>query len=373
VNRWTAPAALAESAVRRRHLRRLLALPGTRLGVVGAPATPGERLFTHWHYWWQAQLIDCLVDAQLRAPDDRRRSMIRATARGIRWRNGLRWRNNYYDDMAWLALALDRAERLAGIRVGKAVPTLTREITTAWESAGGEGIPWRRRDVFHNVPANGPAAILLARTGNRDAARHIADWVERRLALSATGLVADGWRAPDTGRGDGSDGVVEETIYTYGQGVAMGAELELALTGDASGVPRIHRLVDAVGTNLAANGVLAGHGGGNGGLFTGILARHLAGVATLLPGSDAAAALTRRRAADLVLASAEAAWAGRLPTPAGPVFSPEWVRPARRPGGRPGRVIGNAEVEQSTVPERDLSVQLAGWMLLEAAAALPNG
>ena len=94
--------------------------------------------------------------------------------------------------------------------------------------------------------------------------------------------------------------------------------------------------------------------GGDGGLFNGILARYLADTAVRRPELTALAA-------PLVLASAEAAWQGRTDlddadhrTGGGPVFAPDWRRPARTP--RPG------------VPEADLSVQLSAWMLLEAAA-----
>ncbi|MDQ3790435.1 MAG: glycoside hydrolase, partial [Actinomycetota bacterium] len=43
----------------------------------------------------------------------------------------------------------------------------------------------------------------------------------------------------------------------------------------------------------------------------------------------------------------------------GPLFGPEWSQPAQVP-----RSAGHRRVE------RDLSVQLSGWMVLEAAALL---
>ena len=45
-----------------------------------------------------------------------------------------------------------------------------------------------------------------------------------------------------------------------------------------------------------------------------------------------------------------------------PIFGPDWSRPATVPTSR-GR----------TDPERDLSVQLSGWMLMEAAHAVQTG
>jgi len=65
-------AALAEHAVRIRSIRRLWAIPGTRLGVVSHPARPPHRLLLGWQYWWQAHLFDCIVDAQLRDPGPER-------------------------------------------------------------------------------------------------------------------------------------------------------------------------------------------------------------------------------------------------------------------------------------------------------------
>ncbi len=82
----------------------------------------------------------------------------------------------------------------------------------------------------------------------------------------------------------------------------------------------------------------------------GILARYLTSAAMALP-SDSS-----RLAARLVLDSAEAAWRNRGVADGGPVFGPQWTVPALPPS------LGR--------PERDLSVQLSGWMLLEAAAVL---
>ena len=62
--------------------------------------------------------------------------------------------------------------------------------------------------------------------------------------------------------------------------------------------------------------------------------------------------------AELVLDSADAAWRNRGVADGGPLFGPQWTVPARPPG--PG------------LPEQDLSVQLSGWMLLEAAAVLSD-
>jgi len=366
-----ARAAAAERAVSSRNLRRLLALPGTRLGLVGWPPTVSDRLFVRWHYWWQAQLLDCLVDAQLRAPDARRPTVIRRTVRGHRLRNGWRWTNAYFDDMAWWALALQRAVSVSGTvadaRFTRAVDRLAGAVTEAWSDEAGGGIPWRRGDEFRNTPANGPAAILLARTGNLARAAAAADWIDRRLRIIDSDLIADGLRP------GGSDGqvVVDRTVYTYCQGVVLGAELEL-VCGTGRDAARIHRLVAAIRRSLATpDGVLAGHGGGNGGLFTGILVRYLAQIALRLPGDGFDDRRCRDSAAVMVIASADAAWQNAAHADGLPVFAADWSCPGTLPGrGGRGRVRGNAVVASSREPERDLSVQLSGWMLMEAAALI---
>ena len=69
---WANRAASAEAAVAKRHLKRLWQLPGTQLGVVAWPPTREDRTFGTWHYWWQAHLLDYLVDAQVRDPQPER-------------------------------------------------------------------------------------------------------------------------------------------------------------------------------------------------------------------------------------------------------------------------------------------------------------
>jgi predicted alpha-1,6-mannanase (GH76 family) len=345
---WSGRADEAERAVLGRHVRRLWALPGTALGVVSHPATPSSRLFARWDYWWQAHLLDCAVDAFDRSPSRERRALVAAVVRGHHVRNAGRWGNDYFDDMAWLGLALQRAGEVVGVRHPAAVAELTRTLHGAWSDEHGGGVPWRRGDDFRNVPANGPAAILLARTGDVARAQATAGWIDAGLLDPATGLVLDGLRP---------GGVLETAVYTYNQGVVLGAETELAVRTDAPvHAERVHRLVAAVAERLATDDVLHTHRGGDGGLFSGILARYLALVARALPGTGEADVQARTTATRLVLRSARSVWAHRAQTPDGAVFGHDWAAPARVP--RPG----------GDEPERDLSVQLGAWMLLEAAA-----
>jgi predicted alpha-1,6-mannanase (GH76 family) len=88
--------------------------------------------------------------------------------------------------------------------------------------------------------------------------------------------------------------------------------------------------------------VLVGQGGGDGGLFAGILARYLALAARRLPPSPESDV-----ARELVLTSARACWDNAAD---GPVFTSDWSSP--------------------DASSRDLSVQVGAWLLLEAAATL---
>jgi predicted alpha-1,6-mannanase (GH76 family) len=323
----------AERAVRERHIRRVWALPGTALGRSGWPPDLGKRLHWQWNYWWQAQLLDCLADAQSRSPTAEREKVIGQVVRSIRLRNFGNWINEYYDDIAWLGLALQRAGHADG------VPAISARLHEGWTAEAGGGIWWRRGDRFKNVPANGPAAIFHAREGDVVRAEELVDWMSERLVDPETGLVWDGLRA-DTGE-------VVKLIYTYCQGVYLGACLEV------SKVDFVRRTIRAVAEHCAPGGVLIGQGGGDGGLFAGILARYLALAASRLPPGEAAST-----ARSLVLRSADACWAGAVEAPGGLLFSADWAKPA------PAAPITNS------YPARDLSVQLGAWLLFEAAATL---
>jgi predicted alpha-1,6-mannanase (GH76 family) len=89
----------------------------------------------------------------------------------------------------------------------------------------------------------------------------------------------------------------------------------------------------------------------------------------MLPGEDAEQVADRRAAAAIVHASATAAWANRLQVEGEPLFGHDWSKPAQLPGGSAGagHFTSGGSVTPSKVPERDLSVQLSGWLLMEAA------
>jgi len=94
-------------------------------------------------------------------------------------------------------------------------------------------------------------------------------------------------------------------------------------------------------------------------------------VVTTLPGDSREDTEARDIARTLVLKSAEAAWDHRQTVDDLPLFGPFWERFAEIPkaGGKSAEFVAGA-VNASEIPERDLSVQLSGWMLMEAAHAI---
>ena len=305
---------------------------------------PGRRLLPppQWHYWWQAHALDATVDAVARSGDGAARERIRAHIDGILRRNGGRIPNDYYDDMAWMALALLRADEVAGVDTAELVAELWADIRSGWDDRHG-GMVWRRGDTYTNTPANAPAAILAARLhrrhgdpGDLDWARRILHWQQSTLVDPDSGLVWDGVHP-------GSDSAPRRELYTYNHGTVVGAEVELfRLTGERSHLQRARRTAGAALDRLVdrAAGLLPAEGAGDGGLFKGILVRYLADLTVADPDQDDH--VTRRVLASLRRNGSAVAGADGQPVGA------DWARP--------------------DASAASLSTHLSGVLLLEALA-----
>lgn len=372
---WAYRADVAEQAIRNRHAAKLWGIPGTNLATASWPAPMRHKLFINWHYWWQAHYLDCLVDAANRVPSKEKYRAIRHTIRGIRIRNlTMLTKNKYYDDRAWMTLALGRADAALGASAPrKTTARLIGCLVDGRQESTGV-LPWREDDLFFNIPANGPAAIALARQGHVAEAAALVDWAYDNL-LADSGLLYDGMRLSMTGA------VVQKDIFTYNQGVMIGACLEVGLALRGRGqreqatkyFTRVQNLIHAVAKDLATtDNVIAGAGGGDGGLFNGILVRYLADAAVRLPSDDRMNRAAARIARRIVLTSGEKCWYHRLEVDGLPLFPADWTDNAKFPqGGSVARSVGGA-VRSSAIKERDLSVQLSGWMLMEACARVAD-
>jgi predicted alpha-1,6-mannanase (GH76 family) len=282
-----------------------------RIGIY--QRSPGRRRFAlrlEWDYWIQAHALDVTVDAAARTGSTATRDRIRAHVDGILRRNGGRIVNRYYDDMAWMGIALLRAEQVAGADTGALVRELWADIRAAWADDHG-GIVWRRDDPrpYTNAPANAPAAILAARLHRRygdpadlDWARRIADWLQDTLVDPDSGIVWDGTHPAEGPQPD-------RTIWTYNQGTVVGAEVQLWLaTGDRGHLERARRTATAAVDRYGEAGLPA-EGTGDGSVFKGILARYLGDLVREDPEPEGAVA-RRVRAALTSNGTAVAAAAG---------------------------------------------------------------
>ncbi|WP_045729963.1 glycoside hydrolase family 76 protein [Pseudarthrobacter chlorophenolicus] len=392
---WQQRASHAAQSVTALFGRRLLFLPNTHLAAVtwqGGRQARGWRgklrtlaeataLLNPWHYWWQAHYVDCLVDTGRRelgsgaTPAARFNGPTNPSAghlasrlvTGIRLRNAFTVVNNYYDDMAWLALATHRLDRLAEEtrRPGRGRNArVRRSLTLQFDAAGtddlGGGVFWSKKRDFKNTPANGPVALYYARTGETAKAQALIDWLDATLFDADQHLYLDGARA-----GTAGEVLVERTVYTYNQGPALGALLELGgeanLAQAAAVVDGVDRLLTVAASTPGQGSVLRCEGTGDGGLFTGILCRYLALAARDPRLPDA----TRRTASRLVTDTAQAFWNGR-----------RTIEPGESAGAAPDASIfslhANAPAAR-TYPAGaavELSTQLQAWMAIEAATTL---
>lgn len=369
--------------------KKAFGVPGTLLGAVQIPETRSR--FTRlgeWHFWWQAHLLDCAIDASLRA----HREMDSATAttwfetahailRGIHTRNLGSWTNSYFDDMAWLALASGRLNALAEILNGRGLiqaQDAGRDLFVALSKGAttdlGGGMFWSTQKDFKNTPATAPAALAFARGAQVDRASALLNWLDAKLWDAERKVYLDGIKI----RQDSEE--LEAALYSYNQGPVLSALLEVAEAGGELNFEvnqRISDILDGIEQHFTATfevsgveriKVLSTHGDGDGGLFSGILARYLAQVAL----SEHVAEEVRSRASALVVQSADILWEGRRE------FDPEL--PLNEYGIDVREVRGEPTVLFSTDIVRhasetlgvgtpvQLSSQLQGWMLLESAA-----
>lgn len=95
-------AAAAEDAVLAAYLH--------RYGPVAwAHASTGGEGAATWHYWWHAHLVHALCEAEQHRPSAARRRLVGDVRRGITVRTAGTWITPFYDDIAWMALALAQA------------------------------------------------------------------------------------------------------------------------------------------------------------------------------------------------------------------------------------------------------------------------
>lgn len=299
-----------------------------------------------FNYWWMAHGIDSFIDAYQRTRNATYLTRAKNLVRGIQTRNGGTYNNSFYDDMEWLGLASLRAYELTGdaeyLSVAEALWT---RIKTGFTSGL---FSWNTscHPNCKNTIGSTPAIILGARLfslGRVPAADRVMVEtayanVRANLVDPATGAVWDGKNL--------STGAIDRATYSYNQGMYIGAALELyKLSGNAMYTDDARKTADWATTAFTSNGLIfhQREGGGDGGLFKGILIRYLA----LFAREGNLSVTDRSRYIQVVKANANLLHSTGIQRPE-QLVGPNWASP-------PGTVT-------------DFSSQLSGVFLEEAAA-----
>jgi predicted alpha-1,6-mannanase (GH76 family) len=298
-----------------------------------------------FNYWPNAHALDVLVDAYLRTNDATIKTRMDALLDGAKAKNGNTFLNHFYDDMEWMTLACLRAyEATSDARYKDAAELLWNDIKGGWDETFGGGIYWTKDRQNKNTPANAPASIIASRMYqlNRkgedlDWAKKIYQWQKTNLVDPVSGLVWDGLDASGTNK---------DWKFTYNQGVYIGAGVELyKITGDAVYLTDALRTANnALGSEFTNSNIMKDEGGGDGGLFKGILVRYMMLLITdgNISSSDAS------KYVNFLKLNAETLWLQGTTRPQ-VLFNTNWTTKATT---------------------TDLTTQLSGAMLIEAAARL---
>lgn len=303
-----------------------------------------------FHYWPNAHVLDVLTDGFLRTRNASYVQKMKSLLTGIKEKNGGVYPNSFYDDMEWLALSSLRAFDATKDQAYLEVATiLWTDIKTGLNGSQGGGIAWKKDQLdYKNTPANAPAIILACRLyklqnklEDLELAKTIYGWLKTTLVDPNNGLVWDGINR----KGDGS--IDKDWIFTYNQGVYVGAAYELyQVTKENGYLADASRTANASINNasIAPSGLLKSEGQGDGGLFKGILIRYF----TLLSKEPMLSENERKNLKNFIKFNGETLYTSGIAKPSF-MIGPDWKT---KPSGI-----------------TDLTTQLSGLMLIEAMAS----
>jgi predicted alpha-1,6-mannanase (GH76 family) len=304
---------------------------------------------TTFNYWPQAHMLDVLLDGYLRTKNTQYSLRMKALLNGIKVQNGGAYPNEFYDDMGWLVNAGLRSYSATNdadyLNVAQLLYT---EIKGAVNNTAGGGVAWQRSQLYYkNVPSTGNAVIMAVKffelQGNAAdlaLAKSLYTWMKTTLVTSG-GIVYDGINR-------NQDGKIDQWEFTYNQGLFIGSAVELynstkdpAYLQDATLVAN-NLIADP---NLTTNGILKDEGQGDGGLFKGVAVRYLTALTQLTDLDES----SRTKYASFLKQNAQTLYYSGIARPSLMINS-NW---AALPTGR-----------------IDLTTQLSGVMMIEAAAKL---
>ncbi|QNA93513.1 MULTISPECIES: glycoside hydrolase family 76 protein [unclassified Microbacterium] len=228
---WSAHADVAQ-----RSLDHFFGVAGTQYLANSHPHDRGNTEV--FNYWWLAHVIDARVDAWARTADRAWLAEADRARANIIERNGGQLFNDYFDDMLWFALALERMHAATGEQryLDEAIAIWDHVVAEGWNETLGWSLAWRKQQLaYKNTPANGPLAILGVRLSRVDASRDSLTYARTAFDWLTTNLVGDDGFVED-GINRNDDGAVDaQWRFTYNQGLYVGAAVELyAATGSAA-------------------------------------------------------------------------------------------------------------------------------------------
>jgi predicted alpha-1,6-mannanase (GH76 family) len=340
---WTTSADQAQTALRTHFWDAQTHLFHNRADLAGP--TDGQ-----FNYWWQAHALAVMAAAISRGSHVWTPQDCASFRDALFARNGHHWTNDYFDDEGWMASAmLDAGAATHDPSYHAIARELWEDIHAAWNDSFGGGIPWRKtqRD-YKNAPANGPAILIgasLYRTDHKpdDLAQavRIDAWLAKTLRDPKDGMLWDGVNRTGTGAIDSG------WRFTYNQGIYIGACIELwQATHEARYLTDAERTASASLNAFftAQTGLCPDKGTGDGGLFKGILVRHLGALARVSP-----------------------TLAPRIRH----ILEANGARLERLQADHPDTLLPTTWSEGTAPKDLELSVQLSAVMLDEALAGLP--
>jgi predicted alpha-1,6-mannanase (GH76 family) len=298
-----------------------------------------------FHYWRNAHALDVLVDAYVRKNDPQIKTRMDELLDGMKAKNGNTYINHFYDDMEWMALACLRAyEATSDVKYKTVAEQVWTDIKGGWDDTWGGGFYWNKERKNKNTPANAPACIIASRMyqvtqnpSDLEWAKKSYQWQKANLVDPVSGLVWDGL--------DGN-GTNKDWKFTYNQGVYIGAGIELyKITGEAVYInDAIKTANNSLTGDFTQGNIMKDEGGGDGGLFKGILVRNL----LLLITDGNLSSTDKTKFVNFLKLNGETLWLQGTSRPS-IIYGPKWT---------------------SVVTTTDLSTQLSGAMLIEAVAKL---
>ncbi len=205
--------------------------------------------------------------------------------------------NTYYDDEGWWALAWIDAYDLTGearyLAMGRSI---FADMAAGWDTTCNGGIWWSKDRTYKNAIANelffSVATHLAARSGPGAQMESYAGWAKREWQwfrasgmVNGDGLVNDGLAIDKVTGACRNNG---RTVWTYNQGVLVGALAEWSRTTGTAPLADAGRIAGAALTHLTDSSGVLHEGcepkcGGDGVQFKGIFVRNLLALDAVAP------------------------------------------------------------------------------------------